>query len=68
MNALDMKLCQSNFSIVLGCIKIFMKFAAMMPNIAKNVCERIKGPLLTMLGSNDSAYIALAHFKAITEV
>ena len=66
MNILDSKLKHSSASIVLGTVKLFLKFASMKEEIKGAIVERIKAPLLllcTVQLGFELTYVVLEHVR-----
>ena len=69
---MDKGLRNSSISIVLSTIKIFLNYTQDKEKIQKQVYEKIRVPLVTLVkqgeisGSNETSYIILSHIKYIT--
>eukprot|EP00191_Tetraselmis_sp_GSL018_P016705 CAMPEP_0177583838 /NCGR_PEP_ID=MMETSP0419_2-20121207/3549_1 /TAXON_ID=582737 /ORGANISM="Tetraselmis sp., Strain GSL018" /LENGTH=782 /DNA_ID=CAMNT_0019073283 /DNA_START=341 /DNA_END=2685 /DNA_ORIENTATION=- len=59
MNVLEDRMTHSNSAVVLAVCKLYLHITLSMPATHQQVLERIKSPLLTLLG-NDSAEVAYA--------
>eukprot|EP00004_Rigifila_ramosa_P004716 TRINITY_DN1519_c0_g1_i2.p1 TRINITY_DN1519_c0_g1~~TRINITY_DN1519_c0_g1_i2.p1 ORF type:complete len:619 (-),score=155.73 TRINITY_DN1519_c0_g1_i2:573-2258(-) len=69
MNVLDDKLKHPNSSVVLGVTKLFLSLTASIPEVNLMVYDRLRDPLLTLLGSasNELAYATLQHIKLLID-
>ena len=65
MNNIATLLKGSSSAVILGTIKIFLKFFEYQTAIIEQVLEKIRGPLLTLLsqGERESRYIIVCHIK-----
>eukprot|EP00164_Ancoracysta_twista_P001705 GFYU01002235.1.p1 GENE.GFYU01002235.1~~GFYU01002235.1.p1 ORF type:complete len:611 (-),score=160.67 GFYU01002235.1:77-1909(-) len=68
MNLLEDRLKHANSAVVLGATKVFMNLTLDMPEVHKQVFERLKSPLLTqMSGANyELSYTTLSHIRLLT--
>ena len=69
MNLLDATLRVSNSAVVLGATKCFLRYTEGMHAIKKQVYERLKSPLLTLMASpvQESKYTVLAHVNVLAQ-
>jgi AP-4 complex subunit beta-1 len=67
LNVLDDRLRHANLGVVLGAVRLFLHLTDDMPNLHKDVHERIKVPLLTCLGSQspELVYTCLQHIQLL---
>lgn len=67
MNLLDPVLRTSNSGVVLATVKCFLSLTEAMPDMHWQVYERLKPPLLTLMGSGspESCYCLLSHVRTL---
>eukprot|EP00743_Colponemidia_sp_Colp-15_P002288 GILK01002479.1.p1 GENE.GILK01002479.1~~GILK01002479.1.p1 ORF type:complete len:794 (-),score=148.65 GILK01002479.1:161-2542(-) len=69
MNILEDRLKHSNSAVVLGCTKVFLNLTRDKPVICRQVYERLKAPLITLMvgGSFELAYTVLSHIELLVQ-
>lgn len=67
MNLLEDRLQHANGAVVLATIKVFLHLTMSMTDVHQQVYERIKAPLLTLVGSGSSeqSYAVLSHLHLL---
>ncbi|THU63540.1 hypothetical protein C4D60_Mb01t16860 [Musa balbisiana] len=67
MNLLEDRLQHANGAVVLATIKVFLHLTMSMNDVHQQVYERIKAPLLTLVGSGSSeqSYAVLSHLHLL---
>lgn len=67
MNLLDERLKHSNSAVILGTTHVFLTLTQNMPHIHKQVCTRLRDPLLTLMttSSAEVSYTILSHIKLL---
>ena len=68
MNALEDRLSHSNSAVVLATAKVFLHLTLPLPDVHQQVFERVKGPLITLVGSQVSpecAFAVLTHLRLL---
>lgn len=68
LNILDPLLSHNNTAVVLSAIKLFIHLARYLPDLAEQVYDRIRTPLITALlvSPMELAYVVLSHIKVIS--
>ncbi|GJP44368.1 hypothetical protein CLOM_g3749 [Closterium sp. NIES-68] len=69
MNLLEDRLQHANSAVVLATAKLFLHLTLAMPDVHHQVYERIKTPLLTLVGtcSTEQSYAVLCHLSLLVQ-
>mmetsp|Transcript_6379 Transcript_6379/g.12074 ORF Transcript_6379/g.12074 Transcript_6379/m.12074 type:complete len:795 (+) Transcript_6379:28-2412(+) len=69
MNLLTDRLQHSNSAVVMGTTKVFLNFTVQYPEVHAQVVDRLKPPLLTLMGGGtvELAYVVLSHVVVLVD-
>lgn len=70
MNLLEERLRGSNSSVIIACSHVFLYLTQNLPTVHKQVFERLKEPLLTLMSTTQSietSYAILCHIKLLVQ-